>query len=598
MVITVKNHYKMHTVIFALLSIQFFIFTPVSFINKILAAAVCLSVSLHIKEIKFDLKRWYEIVIFVIVNAYLTLAIFGYDLLLTNTVHTERLLNVFIFGMGFIWTSYVLQSFLDAIKSLGHIINRVCIPSNGHYWRKWLILLVIMSMLFLIWQRAFNPIVMSPDSWSYIDGWRRDYYSSFRSPVYSFLVSIICHLAPTKPEVEWVAIAQILAFSSLLASILMHFHKKWIRFRYIIPAAIILPIIPSFALHTIVVWCDLANGMTILWLTYVLVRVLDEVIIQNTASGRQKISLCIQLCIIMTLAFFIRSNSFLVYLVMAPVLALLFLLHKQWKLLTSVVLTVVFVFLIRFPGYDALNVHIDGYSGKAKYFAAIHDIQATYYSGGKLSEQTQNMLRKHIQKLDDTDAKAAFKPDWVSYQSQFYAYNLSELTFAGFLSMYMDSFIHNPAKMVKSMLFRVRAYWVIDTKGAIGCVNYTAIYNHSTDIYSDQAPEISVYRQSNFLTRIANIYIKSMTLTIPATFIWRFGFWTAFLILSMLSFILQKRYIWLITYLPVFVYLVTLFLTSGWTDYRYGLPVFFIGLFLPLTLLMLNPQKAVNEDLK
>jgi hypothetical protein len=287
-----------------------------------------------------------------------------------------------------------------------------------------------------------------------------------------------------------------------------------------------------------------------MWLTYVLVRILDEVIIHNTASKKQQVSFYIQLCISLILCFFIRSNSFLVYLIAAPVLAFLFISKKNWKLLATILISVILVLLINFVGYKALNVKTTRGTTQGKYYALTHDIQATYYGGGKLSERTQNALKKYIPKLDEPEVRDGFTPDWVLHEY----YNLSELTFGEFVSMYADSFIHNPFKMIKSMLFRCRAYWVIDPKGYINCVNYTAIYAPSTGRYTTEAPEIGVYRQENILTRIMNLYMEIMNPSIPAIFVWRFGFWTALMIISIMTLILQKKIIWLLSYLPVFIF--------------------------------------------
>jgi len=283
---------------------------------------------------------------------------------------------------------------------------------------------------------------------------------------------------------------------------------------------------------------------------------------------------------------------------MAPALGILFVLKKQWKLLATVIISIVIVLLIRFPGYSALNVR-DGGNAHLKYFAAVHDIQAAYYSGGKLSAQTQALLKKVVKKLDDPKGMVIFRPDSVLYRA--YGYDMSELTIGEFLPIYVDSFVRNPSKMLKSMLHRIREYWVIDPKGRIDCVNYIDIYDFSTGIYGAEAPEIGVYRHSNFLTRHMNSYMQLMQRSVPSTFVWRYGIWTALMLISIMTLILQKRFIWLLAYMPVFVYLVTLILSQGWTDYRYGLPVFFIGLFLPLVLIMLQPanidknRKAENR---
>lgn len=624
MIMAVERRYKLHVFIFVLLSIHLFILIPVAFISKFLAVATCIAVLLNIKTIKFEFDHWRELIVYVICNVYLTFAIFGYDLFLDNenaltiarlTISVDyyqhllgidngvniftKVVNLFYFGLCFIWTGYILQFFLNIQKLLLEVKNRLCMASGGGYWKKWLILFIIMSVMFMIWLLAFNPIAMSQDSWDYIDGWRTGTYNSFRSPVYSFLIFIICSIAPTRPEVQWVAIAQIFAFSASLATILMYFHKKWIRFKYILPAAVFLPLIPSFGLHTIVIWCDLANGMSMLWFTYVLVRIIDEMLIHDLANRRQRVSLYIQLCISMVLVYFIRSNSFLVYIIVVPVLVFVFLLRKQWKLFVTVLLSAVLVVLIRFPGYNALNVPRYSWGDQIKYYAAIHDIQGTYYAGGKLSEQTQASLKKYVTNLDRPDAKDIFIPDTVLWYSDYYAYNLSGITLGEFFSMYLDSFIHNPFKMLKSMLHRVRAYWVIDAKGHINLINYIGIYDPSANFTGTQAADLGINRQPNFLTKIMDLYIGGIAVfPVLSMFVWRFGIWTALMIISITTLILKKRYIYLLTYLPVFVYLASLVLSMGWTDYRYGLPVFFTGLFLPLALFLLHPANADEEYVK
>jgi len=613
LVISTEKHYKLHIFIFSLLSICLFILTPISFINKVLAAAVCIGVLFRIKKIEFSYKRWYEIVVFLMVNAFLTMAIFGYDLFLSPrpelllnleyvTLNNTELINIagpylglIYFGLGFIWVSYVFQSFLDVLKALGKYKDHVCSPSNGSYWKKWLILLAVMFVMFSIWQVAFNPITLYNDSMGYLDGWLTGTFYDFRSPVYSILIYIIATLAPVKPEVLWIAVVTNLVFSSLLATILMYLHKRWIRFRFILPAAVVLPFIPSFGLQTIVIMPDLANGMSMLWFTYVLVRIIDEVILQNAVSKKQKLSFCIQLCISMALTYFFRDNTFLVYLVMTPVLAIVFALKKQIGLLVTVVISVLIVLLIRFPGYSALDVQDgDGRNEQHKYWAAMHDIQATYYGGGRLSEQTITALRKYIPELDNPEL--VFEPG--SMWECRYGFDMRELTMSEFIPMYVDSFLRNPFKMGTSILHRARVFWVIDSKGQITDINFISIYNpSSTDpphTHTENA-DLGVSRQPNFLTSIMQMYILGMGLPIPSIFLWRFGIWTTLMIISIMTLILQKRYIWLITYMPVFVYLTTLVLANGWPNHRYGLPVFFIGLFLPLTLL-LNSDEDKKEN--
>jgi hypothetical protein len=190
-----------------------------------------------------------------------------------------------------------------------------------------------------------------------------------------------------------------------------------------------------------------------------------------------------------------------------------------------------------------------------------------------------------------------FNNVWVLYQTEYYAYDMSELSLGEFASMYVDCLIHNPLATAKSILYRVHAYWVINASNPINCVNYVEIYDFFEKSHvGSQFPEIGVYRQSNILTNIMDDYISIMDMQLPATFIWRYGIWSALIIASLMITIMHKQYIGLLVYVPVMIYLVSLYLTNGWTDYRYGLPVFYVGLFIPFASLSLINQKASRKN--
>ena len=158
---------------------------------------------------------------------------------------------------------------------------------------------------------------------------------------------------------------------------------------------------------------------------------------------------------------------------------------------------------------------------------------------------------------------------------------MSELTTNEFVHAYIETLAHNPKPMIKSVLNRTRAYWVIAPKAGIGCVNYTSILNDEDgSTNTNTAPSIGVNRNINRITHIAGSFLKFMNLEIPATIIWRFGIWIALLFICSFHIFLKKRYLYLLTFVPVFIYVFTIYIASGWHDYRYGLSVFFIGMFL------------------
>jgi hypothetical protein len=166
--------------------------------------------------------------------------------------------------------------------------------------------------------------------------------------------------------------------------------------------------------------------------------------------------------------------------------------------------------------------------------------------------------------------------------------------------MYIDSFVRNPGLMLKSMLYRVQPYWVIDAKGEVAIIgNQKGIWNSTASEYdysAPQAPELGIYRHNNFLTKIMDIYCNCLNFSLPSIFIWRFGFWTALMAICAMLLIFQKQYLWLLAYIPVFIYLLSLYLTNLDFSYRYGLPIFFIGLFLPPLFVLSSPSSPKEEE--
>lgn len=639
MALPIKNLKLLHIPVFAALSVFLFFFAPAVFLNRILAAAACAGVLLSLLASKGARDgavpaetgsahgltiRILRVAIFVLAAFYLDFAVFGFDLFfIPNDFQAGPLPRLAYLGLGFVWSCYVLSAALGLFASLGarapaSVFLPAAQPVKG-YPVKWLTLFAVLFAALMVWQRAYNPAVLSYDSWEYLAGWRGylDGWSwaegSFlkgRSIPYVFLVSWICHLAPSAPEVAWIVVFHDAAFAAMLSTALMYFHQRRIRLKYLLACAILLPLIPSFGLHTVVIWCDLACGLSFLWLAWVLLKItcgppgygsagtalaegpraqaagkpLALSAEKSNAPFAGNLSLCLQLCLSLTLVYFARPNTFLVYLVTAPILAALFLRHKRWPLLGAVVVSVILVLAIRFPGYRALGAADFPHLEEHKYFASMHDMHATYYNGGTFSDKTLAAMKKYIPEIDNPATADRFYPDWVVKDH----YLLSGLTTREFIAMYADSFIRNPVKMAKSMLYRNRAYWVIDAKAEVNGVNYTDIYDPASGSYGLQAPDIGVFRQENILTGVMDKYAAMASAPLPSVFFWRFGIWTALIVVTAAALLTRGRYARLLIFLPVFVYLFTLLITSGWTDYRYGLPVFFTGLFLP-------PALALSE---
>ena len=586
---SLKNSH--HMIIFVLLTFFLFDLLPDVFLSRFLVLIIACGVLFHMKQLSFSYTKWHDSVLFFAVCFYLTFAIFGlplffmFNLFPAHWIGLSKWSMLLIFMLGFCWTTYVLISAFDSLKFLENRKIATDFFVTNKYWHKWLLLFGLIVIFLMLWQRAFNPIIMSPDSWTYFG--RNGVFRIRGAVLFSFINSLIVRFAPTSPAHEWIPIFYIFVMSILFSTILMYFHVRWIRFKWVLAAAVVLPLIPSLGLHVITLWPDMLNGMKMLWFTYVLVRVMDEVVINKTSNRKQIISLCIQFCISFALLFFVRSNTMYAWLFMLPVLAVFFVFQKQWRLVLTLALSIVIVLIVRFPGYEAIGARQSDLHDNHRFKAGLHDIQSVYFFGGSLSERTHNMLYTYIP--NTYELRDGFRHDWVHWQI-WDRYNLHNLGIRNFVIAYADTFVRNPLRLTRSMMARTHHYWTINPDRPINNVNRTDIFCRTERVRGDQAPEIGVFRNANFLTRGANIYMDMMVSRTPATFVWRFGIWTALLIISIAHLIFRKRYVWIIAYIPVLAYLVTIFLASGWTDYRYGLPIFLIGMFLPTVTLLLNSK--------
>ena len=583
-------------IVFLLLSLFLFDLLPDVFLGRFLVLLIVCGVLFHFKRLSFSYTKWHEIVLFACVCFYLTFAIFGlplffrFDLFPPHWIGFSVSSIMIIFMLGFCWMAYVLLALLDGLKFLEGRKVVTDYFSSEKYRQKWLLLFGLMTALFMLWQRAFNPIIMSPDSYGYFI---RDNIVIGRAVLFSFTNYLVTRLAPTSPAVEWIPVFWILVFSALFSTILMYFHMRWVRFKWVLIASAVLPLIPSIGLHAITLWPDMLNGMKMLWFTYVFFRVMDEIILSKTADKKQGMSLIVQFCVALTLLFFARANTTYVFYGIIPVLTVLFAFKKQWKLLITIPLSIVVVLLVRFPGYSAIGAFNWPHHDNHRFYAGLHDMQSVYFHGGNLSESTLGLLYEFIPNTGEL--RHEYTHGRVSWHLWHDLERISGLGTRDFIAAYADTFIRNPFAMMRTMLARNHHYWTINADRYIALVNYTAIYCNITGVYGVQAPDIYVYRNANFLTRGAYFYMQIMASRTPATFVWRYGFWTALMILSIAHLIFQKRYMWIIVYAPAFAYLVTLLLASGWSDYRYGLPIFLIGMFLPAASLCLNAQ-YVNKE--
>ena len=597
-VITFLVNSKFSMVVFVFLSVYFLIIAPNEHINRTLFLMLSMLSFFGFNKYK-ESKRIGSSVLESLLTLYIAFSIFGFHTIFFSRNSYERLTDIVIFILGVLWTVYFVQALLYFVGMLSEKWSATnSIQERASYWRKWVLFLFCSLPAFLLFQFAFNPAITTPDSLVGLGHIIGEPLFNHHPPLHTLAVAFIMQL--TGGDVRFVVWAQILAFSSILATCLCYLGKLGVQKKKLIISAILIPLIPSIGLHGTTVWKDIPFAIAMLWLTYICVRIYKELYNSNEkASSRMILSISIQLCISLVLVFFLRANGFMAYIFTFVMLFLVFIAIKRKRMILSLIFSLVIIVLIQFPFYNHMNVVESGFSGEARYYALLLDLQAVYYDGGTLSENSLFLLRRSIPEIDSVDVRENFQRDWVHWND----YDLSEMEMGEFLFMYADTFVRNPFLVSRSVLTRTRAYWKIGVGEQINTINWVPLITYRQGDAALVAyrqgdaenPLINAERTPNFMTNfMQHQYLPFMHGPLTGVFVWRFGIWVLLMNVFIVYKLIKKDYRILMIFVPIYSYLLSILLANGWTDYRYGLSVFMIALFV-LPFLMISGRSLIHK---
>lgn len=404
----------------------------------------------------------------------------------------------------------------------------------------------------LLYLFAYNPAIMSPDSMSQ---WHQavgleplvDWHPAF----HTLLIRVLAGLVPSP---GLVALAQIIFFAAVFSSALQFLYRRGISFKALILGAAVLVLIPTNGMHLVTLWKDVPYGITLLWLTVILARLITE---DYERLGSWLLPA--ELGIALVLVFLLRQNGVLVYIIMATALAVILIRKRKYAYLFVIAVSLAVALLIIFPLYDHFDV--EPAPPGNKYFALVNDLAGVKFSGAEIPRETGRFLDEV---LDLKRLEPVYSPYRANYD--FYQPELHRVEPARVVKIYSATLFRNPGQVVGKVLQRLDLYWNIATgrNAYIGALNTREISNW-------EQFEIHFKRNPNFLTSLFNLLSTATVYLAPGLILfWRFGFWLLLLFCVFLYNIAYKRAYIIILGLPILANLFSLALSSGWLDYRYG----------------------------
>lgn len=474
--------------------------------------------------------------------------------------------RIFVFGVAFIWFLPVVVTFLIWLEEFGCDKNG---GGNGareniFLYGSCILILVILPVVTLI---AFNPGIISEDTVNCLAVYAHDIVGmpDWHPPFYILCLKLIISIWDSTYAV---ILVQILFWLFVMVQMLAFLRRQGIADKVLLIVACIIGTSIPNAMYLCSIWKDIPYGISLLWLSLIIARIV--------VGDSDKVMIYVELIVSLVFVCLFRQNGIVPYI--ASILSMGIILKKNRKVLVSLVFSICLVLLIHGPLYSALKISKPEDQPGGKYIGLSQEIMGVYYSEGDVSEDTLSMINV----LSDYQVnKNSFNPYWANS-----SYKL-EVPVAEFVVNYLDTLIRNPIMVIREVLCRNDCIWhVFPAKDAL--VN---LVNYQGEEWGDQWQQYYPNRISNRLTGVLGGDTQfSADSQLYNIVFWRSGLHVLIIMWCVLSFLgYGKRKEWLI-FIPFFGQIISLLLSTGWSDFRYYWPINIMAVFLLITVSVLRKK--------
>lgn len=506
---------------------------------------------------------------FIFADLYAAFALVGNRLFIYPLYKHVLFQEILVFVVAAIWFIPIVASFMFwyAKIEIKQKKNRLFRSE------KWFVVVVIILLLVPagLALYGFNPGITTVDSELCLaeNAHSLRGMTNWHPPFYCMLLRGIITIWDSTYAVIFV---QYIFWVYVLVEMLLFLKQKGMGEKFLIFVAFITGINAANYLQISTIWKDIPYTLSLLWLTVIIAKlVLGEAKARNWYTY-------LELVVSLVFTFYFRQNGMVIYVLTVVLLALA--LRKNYKIYVALGISLLLVLFIRFPVYSYLEVQETG--GGGAYIGLSQDILGVYYSGGEVSSDTIKMINVLT---NYNNAEFGYDPYYATS-----TYNL-DVSYGEFIANYLDTFIKNPILMLREIVCRQDCIWDIfgGENATLSCVNYQGTidgYNSWNDYYP-------AHEQNCFSIVMAEITNYTASNQILNVIIWRSGLSTLIVILAVFTALmnktLNKRWILILT--PFVGQILSLMLSTGWSDFRYYWSLNLMGGFIMLVLPTMSEKK-------
>lgn len=499
---------------------------------------------------------WKKVVL-VVLYAYAAFALAGQRLLIYPLARKLTVTDIFVCLIAVLWFVPVIHSLLYGLERAGRWITGKARPMRT--WQ--FVLLCGLLQLVPLWFNliAFNPGITSPDSVACMltqEIWHSsDWYPAF----YRMIIRAILWVWNSTYAV---ILVQHFFWVYVCLELLLYLRKKGLRDSVLICIAIFMGFNAGNYLQVNTIWKDIPYTLSLFWALILLAKLSIDF-----DGYRRKWYLYFELVTAMTGIFLYRQNGIVPYLLIAA-FALIFL-RKNKRVLAAISISAALIFFVKGPVYGYFDIQS---VTSGMYIGLSQDILGVYYSGGEVSKETLQMI----------NVMTDYDNDGYSYNATYatQSYDL-DVTIPVFIKGYLDTFLKNPVIMTRAVIARQDLLWDIfqGEDALLGCVNYQDTAD-GFGVWNDWYPPRKYVSLYPIAAAAGNCTANSQWISAIE---WRCGLLTLLGLVSFAWMLMKGRIgkkIVLIS--PILGQMLSLVLSTGWSDFRFFWPCNLLNLALIL----------------
>lgn len=536
---------------------------------------------------KLKFKRS-ELILLIVINLLISFCVSGKVLFMNYYVMTTGIRSIIWFLMVNVFVFPFVYNFLYFFDNI-HILDNKNKDSKKFALRVFLINFII----WLIIGIAFYPGNITVDSVVQITQATGEAAINGSHPIFSTLY--IKWLLSIWNNPFLLILANIIFFSLILTHIYKYLYEQNVNEKFLYISLLVFTLSVNNISMITMVWKDIPFTISMLWLTFELYKIIKE-----KDEYFKKIINIVFLIISLIFTYFFRQNGMFPFIVV--ILYMLYMLIKskeRLRIISTIVVTFVLVFLIKGPLFSYYAVDdSSGYSVAGSGSFAAKGLGALVYYDADISDEDKELISKMG---SFEDLKLHYNAYSIDTYSQMPTFNsgIDEIGINKLYEAYIRNFFKNPKVIIRDKLDGSNLLWSYETPadGYIYSYDYGVDFTASVGVLRQfKANYFNKYvPERNFISKAVDIYQKQTeNFNITNMIFWRFGFVLSILLLITYYMITKKVKI-LYVVAPTAISILFWLVLMNHHSYRYLWFMFVNTFFIFIFTLIEKEKKKPNR---